>query len=258
MNRFVSLGILALALTPAGALADSATMDKAANAQMLTNQTPGSVFSSDLVGQAVYGPGDEKIGDINDILISGTGGVDAVVIGIGGFLGMGEKDVAVPLEQLDIAIVDDGAEISIDATEMELQSAPAFARADGTTSDRLGSFERYFNRASEDAKKALSAVSERATGLYNRAADAASDATDATVNAASDARDAVSETANSAMETINDTAEDVSQSVTGAGEKAADATQDAAEATAETADEAVENAASAVEEAGDKAERTVQ
>src|SRR5947209_4334284 len=58
--------------------------------------------SSKLVGTNVYGPGDQKIGDINEVLIDKGGQVHAVVIGVGGFLGVGEKDVAVPFKSLTI------------------------------------------------------------------------------------------------------------------------------------------------------------
>ena len=46
--------------------------------------------------QNVYDPSDNKIGGVDDILIDKEGRVTAVIIGVGGFLGMGEKDVAVP------------------------------------------------------------------------------------------------------------------------------------------------------------------
>ena len=51
---------------------------------------------SDLQGKAVYGSDGESIGEINDILVSVDGSVNAV-IGVGGFLGIGEKDFAVDL-----------------------------------------------------------------------------------------------------------------------------------------------------------------
>ena len=49
-----------------------------------------------LVGIAVYGPDDKQIGKIKDVLIDHNGAAQAVVIGVGGFLGFGTKDVAVP------------------------------------------------------------------------------------------------------------------------------------------------------------------
>jgi PRC-barrel domain protein len=46
--------------------------------------------------QNVYDPADNKIGEIMDVLVDRDGKVTALVVGVGGFLGMGEKDVAVP------------------------------------------------------------------------------------------------------------------------------------------------------------------
>jgi len=56
--------------------------------------------ASKLVGVAVYNNGNEKVGDINDIILDSSGRVANVVIGVGGFLGMGERNVAVGFDQL--------------------------------------------------------------------------------------------------------------------------------------------------------------
>ncbi len=57
---------------------------------------------SDLEGKAVYGAEGESIGDIKDVLVSQNGSVNAVIIGVGGFLGIGEKDVAVDMSALQL------------------------------------------------------------------------------------------------------------------------------------------------------------
>jgi len=51
-------------------------------------------------GLNVYNPNNEKIGDISDMILDHTGKIQAVVIGVGGFLGIGEHLVAVPFEQV--------------------------------------------------------------------------------------------------------------------------------------------------------------
>jgi sporulation protein YlmC with PRC-barrel domain len=56
--------------------------------------------ASKLMGLDIYNRADEKIGDINEILLDKDGKVKAVVIGVGGFLGMGEHDVAVSMDKL--------------------------------------------------------------------------------------------------------------------------------------------------------------
>ncbi|HEY2733847.1 MAG TPA: PRC-barrel domain-containing protein, partial [Polyangiales bacterium] len=59
--------------------------------------------TSKLVGTDVYGSDNSKIGDINDVLIGSGGSVQAVVVGVGGFLGVGEKNVAIPFDALNIS-----------------------------------------------------------------------------------------------------------------------------------------------------------
>ena len=57
--------------------------------------------------QNVYDPSDNKIGGVDDILIDEEGRVTAVIIGVGGFFGMGEKDVAVPFSSVRASEKDD-------------------------------------------------------------------------------------------------------------------------------------------------------
>src|SRR4029079_4614855 len=57
--------------------------------------------ASKLKGLNVYNDKNEKVGDINEILLDKAGKVDGVVIGVGGFLGMGEHDVRVEMSKLN-------------------------------------------------------------------------------------------------------------------------------------------------------------
>jgi sporulation protein YlmC with PRC-barrel domain len=65
----------------------------------------GTWRTSKLVGLNVYNDNNEKIGSINDMLTDKSGDIKAVVIGVGGFLGIGEHLVAVPLDK--VKFVDD-------------------------------------------------------------------------------------------------------------------------------------------------------
>jgi hypothetical protein len=56
--------------------------------------------ASKLMGLNVYNEANEKLGDINELLVDESGKINAVVIGIGGFLGMGEHDIAVSMDKL--------------------------------------------------------------------------------------------------------------------------------------------------------------
>jgi putative membrane protein len=63
---------------------------------------PNQILASELRGKRVYGADNENVGDINDVLLERNGRVVAVIVGVGGFLGIGEKDVAIPFEALEI------------------------------------------------------------------------------------------------------------------------------------------------------------
>jgi len=65
-----------------------------------TRLTENQITSDILTGATVYGPGDEKIGQIEHL--HGTGPMAKVVIDVGGFLGIGAKPVSVPASELDM------------------------------------------------------------------------------------------------------------------------------------------------------------
>ena len=92
----------------------------------------GQVLATNLIGKSVYsGQGEDakKVGDINDVLMSSDGKVQAAVIGVGGFLGVGEKDVAVQFDRLHWSVdKDNDKRLSIAASKNDLESAPAFRR----------------------------------------------------------------------------------------------------------------------------------
>jgi hypothetical protein len=88
-----------------------------------------STMASNWIGSSVYSSGDENVGDINDIVLSSDGAAKAVIIGVGGFLGMGEKDVAVPMDQISMSKDENGnVKLMIKATRADLEATPAFDR----------------------------------------------------------------------------------------------------------------------------------
>ena len=70
-----------------------------ASSHFVSEVRTGQYRTSKLIGLDVYSA-DEKIGDISDLFVDREGKIEAVVIGVGGFLGIGEHDVAVPLGQI--------------------------------------------------------------------------------------------------------------------------------------------------------------
>jgi hypothetical protein len=78
----------------------------------------------------VVGSDNQKIGDVSDILFDKTGKVEAFVISVGGFLGMGSKEVALAPSSFDVIPGQNGSadKLKLAATKDELKNAQNFAR----------------------------------------------------------------------------------------------------------------------------------
>ncbi len=94
----------------------------------LTEQAPTQISANTYIGQSVYNSADESIGSISDLIMEKDGGITAAVIGVGGFLGIGEKAVAVPFNNITVNQAPDGGEVKLTTTETAetLQAAPEF------------------------------------------------------------------------------------------------------------------------------------
>lgn len=82
--------------------------------------------ASNLIGTDVKTTGDEEVGSVSDLIIDQNGQVVAVIVGVGGFLAMGQKDVAIAWDDVTKSGTSDKQELRIDATREELESAPEF------------------------------------------------------------------------------------------------------------------------------------
>ncbi|WP_019595166.1 PRC-barrel domain-containing protein [Thioalkalivibrio sp. ALM2T] len=89
-----------------------------------------SMHVSELIGTDVKTTSDEDLGSVDDLIIDENGQVVAIVIGVGGFLGMGEKDVAIGWGHVTTSGTADDRELRVDVTREELRSAPEFERRD--------------------------------------------------------------------------------------------------------------------------------
>jgi sporulation protein YlmC with PRC-barrel domain len=126
-----------VALMAVPAIAQDTTVPKtgampAENQDMQMDKTAaysGQLSANDLLNKSVKNGSNESVGDINDIRIDSSGKVAAVIVGVGGFLGLGEKDVALPYEQLSFTRDADGAlVITANVTKESLQSAPEWKK----------------------------------------------------------------------------------------------------------------------------------
>lgn len=94
-------------------------------AAMLTTRPENAVTIKTYYEQAVYNPSDEKIGDVRDVLID-DGKITTLIIGVGGFLGLGEKNVAVPFDAVRRAEKDDDWYLVMSTTKDALEEAPGY------------------------------------------------------------------------------------------------------------------------------------
>jgi sporulation protein YlmC with PRC-barrel domain len=120
--------LLALATTTASAQApQSAQRQSGPAAQILSSIPADSATVTHWYKQNVYDPGDNKIGEIMDVLVARDGKITALIVGVGGFLGMGEKDVAVPFNAVQTTTKDNNKwYLVMNSTKDALKSAKGF------------------------------------------------------------------------------------------------------------------------------------
>ncbi|MGO9824156.1 MAG: PRC-barrel domain-containing protein [Terriglobales bacterium] len=108
-------------------LAVPAIADTMSNARMMGQMTSDSVTVTDWYKQNVYDPNDNKIGEVMDVLIDKSGKVTSLIVGVGGFLGAGEKEVAVPFDAVHVTNKDNNKwYLVMNTTKDDLKSAPGF------------------------------------------------------------------------------------------------------------------------------------
>src|SRR5580704_13598810 len=93
------------------------------SAEMMSSVPSSSKTVTDWYKQDIYDPSNSKIGKIDDVLVSDNGQVNALVIGVGGFLGVGEKDVAVPFNAVKWTTKDNKNYLTMTATKDDLKAA---------------------------------------------------------------------------------------------------------------------------------------
>ena len=85
-------------------------------------QTATDFRTSKLIGTNVYNNANENVGEIEELMVNSSGTITAAVVSVGGFLGMGERYVALPFKQLKIAReADRDPKVTTDATKDSLK-----------------------------------------------------------------------------------------------------------------------------------------
>ena len=107
----------------AGILVASST---AFASELLTSVPNSSRTVTDWYKQNVYDPNNNKIGEIMDVLVEPSGQINAAIVGVGGFLGAGEKDVAVNFSSIKPSMKNNKMYLTMDTSKDDLKKAPGF------------------------------------------------------------------------------------------------------------------------------------
>jgi len=149
-SKYLAAALLGTALLTGAAFAETATTDRS-NINTAVHKE-GQWRSSKLIGVDVYNDNNEKIGDIQELIVDKSGKVDDVVLGVGGFLGMGEHYVAIPMEKLKW--VDEPVRTSSTTAPADKSTVGANNRPARATGEKWYPDHAVFN-ATKDQLKAM-------------------------------------------------------------------------------------------------------
>jgi len=95
---------------------------------VIPEQAPTALLAKDLMGAEVFGSDGKKVGKVEDLILDEQQKISGVVVGVGGFLGIGEKQVGLNWQQAKVMESPDTTtkKIMINLTKADLQAAPAF------------------------------------------------------------------------------------------------------------------------------------
>ncbi len=121
MLRKLALSASVLALAGSLAVAPSGRAMAAQSSLSTTHWLASDIYKAD-----VYNNAEDKIGVVNDLIVDNSGSVMTAVIGVGGFLGVGKKDVAVPFKDLKVVSRDNKDWLVLNQSKEDLKMAPAY------------------------------------------------------------------------------------------------------------------------------------
>ena len=126
----VSAALAQAPSTPMSSPSSPTAAASAGKADFVSSQKPDQWLASKFKGTAVLGADNQKVGDVTDILFDKSGKIEAYVVSVGGFLGVGAKEVALAPASFDVVPGDNGtaAKLKIAMSRDDLSNAQHFAR----------------------------------------------------------------------------------------------------------------------------------
>jgi sporulation protein YlmC with PRC-barrel domain len=123
MKRLIAASAGLLLAASAAAYAEPMS---AGSGELMSSVPASSLTVTDWYKQTVYDNANNKVGEIKDVLVSRDGQVNALIVGVGGVLGAGEKDVAVNFSAVKQTMKDNKVYLTMNANKDALKSAPGF------------------------------------------------------------------------------------------------------------------------------------
>jgi sporulation protein YlmC with PRC-barrel domain len=124
VKKTLSVSVLTFLVVAASSQIASAENDAGVTGDFLKTLPRDALLVSNVHAHNIYDPDEKKVGKVEDLLLDRSGKVEAVIISVGGFLGVGEKEVAVPFQAIKSTEKEGKTWLTIDTTKDALKSAP--------------------------------------------------------------------------------------------------------------------------------------
>jgi len=119
MRRILAASAFSVSLLMAG----TALSQMTPAATIIDMQATDQILATDILGNVVYNTAEENLGAAINLIFTADGQISGVVIGVGGFLGIGQKQVALPFDAFTITVVDNEIRLVVDITREALDAA---------------------------------------------------------------------------------------------------------------------------------------
>ncbi len=178
MKTVTLVSAIALALaSPVLAEERKAVENPTSSSTFITVGNSTEMRTSDWIGAPVKNGSDETVGDINDFVVASDGKIIAVVAGVGGFLGLGEKNVGLSFDSVELTKTADGERVAmVLISKDELMSAPDYKTGNKTMRERAkeasDAAAKTYEKAKENVKAGYEAAKESVKKNYESAKEA--------------------------------------------------------------------------------------
>lgn len=130
-NIYRAMVVAGLAIAPVAATTSASALS------FVATQGAGEQSAASIIGLPVENNAGDKLGDINYLVLDNAGKISTAVIGVGGFLGVGEKNVGIPYNELTFAEKDGRRVATVDATKETLTNAPSYTWTEKSAMEKV-------------------------------------------------------------------------------------------------------------------------